>query len=503
VVLIVLPIALLIVGAMRSLDRDINLGDEGYLVYGSLAVLRGEIPIRDFRAYDPLRYLWCALFFKLIGPGFKTARIAMTALSIMSIILIFVIILAASKDPLLACFISCLSVLWMHPSHKQGEMLFSVLGVVLALLLMNSNAFIYFSNPIIYVSALLLFSVFYGHNLLIYFLGIVALWALTMVISGLPILAKLTELAIYLTCLGFFLGVLLKLVPGYFSAFWSRKVKVVMARGTSNLSLPKPWVWAKHTPQLNSLTPMRCLVFKTLFSTMPVVYIGIISTWIFYAPFRMNPEQGGILASSISGLIFFHHFLSRADLGRINQIILPFIIVVGLFVSMVWTSSHAIIFALGGIAFTIWFLWPRADFANKWRAKRRTKSFETAYETLQLPTAVADRLNGLKDVIERNSKVNDKIFAVPINIAILAAMNRKTAVYDFFPVYPSTELAQDHMIEELRVSKPNVAILGKQKLDGREDLLFATNYAKVHAFIEKNYELHFSTSFDVVYLRKP
>ena len=52
---------------------DINLADEGYLWYGSLQTSIGQVPLLDFQSYDPGRYYWVALWFKLFG---NTSRLS-------------------------------------------------------------------------------------------------------------------------------------------------------------------------------------------------------------------------------------------------------------------------------------------------------------------------------------------------------------------------------------------------------------------------------------------
>lgn len=55
-------------------NYGINLGDEGYIVYGSARVLRGQLPVSDFMSYPPGSYFLLAIFYKLFGETLLVSR---------------------------------------------------------------------------------------------------------------------------------------------------------------------------------------------------------------------------------------------------------------------------------------------------------------------------------------------------------------------------------------------------------------------------------------------
>lgn len=490
------PLVLLFIGAARSLSRGLNPADESYLIYGTLNLMNGHVPIRDFRSYDPGRYLFCAIFFVLLGPGYISARIAMVFLSTLTVVAVALFTLWFSGSATVAAITGCLSVLWLLPNYKQGEILLSVLITVgITLVALGSNG----TLLCVAVAAI---AAIYAHNILVYIGTAGLLFLLAQLAAGEPALDQVWPVIFWTGVALFGLFVAGTFVRGYWRAFWSRKVKVVVKRGTANLPLPRPWLWSKDGLQIKSLAPIRRWSFKLLFSVLPIVFCMGLVAWIWGISLRSSNAGVALFGASIVGLACFHHFWSRADFGHLTMIAQPIVILLAAITAMALPTLASSLVLLILCAATVYFLWPLPEFADKWLKHKAAKPFNTRFETLMIAPHLSEQLNELNSIIAMHSAPGTPVFVVPMNIASLVVADRPSAVYDCFPVHPATEAGQSAMLHELDTSCASIAVIGTQRIDGNESLLFANNFNRVAAYIEANYTLILETRSDRVYLRQ-
>ena len=150
--LVALLVSALLTGGFQLLfgDHNLNLRDEGYLWYGVLGVLEGEVPFRDFQAYDPGRYTWCAWGSHLFGSGILGVRASVAAFQ--AIGLTFGVLVArrlVSHDAWLVVPAVILSG-WMFPRHKAFEP-----ALAMAKAIASPNVFAAHPDPIVVLMRIL------------------------------------------------------------------------------------------------------------------------------------------------------------------------------------------------------------------------------------------------------------------------------------------------------------------------------------------------------------
>ena len=123
--------------------KGYNIGDEGFLWYGVQRVLAGEVPLRDFMAYDPGRYYWSAALLALWGQeGIMQLRAVVAIFQTLGLAAALCLLdranpaTSATRRRAFMLVSALILVLWMFPRHKLFDTSLSIflIGMLAALI---------------------------------------------------------------------------------------------------------------------------------------------------------------------------------------------------------------------------------------------------------------------------------------------------------------------------------------------------------------------------------
>jgi len=219
----------------------INLGDEGFLWYGVQRVLHGEVPGRDFHAYEPGRYLWDAAFAIILrSDGLLQLRIANSAFAAIGLFLALLAVRTMLRSWVLLTLFGAVLTLWLLPRHKVFEHSIAMAGVFIATELIRAPTLRRHALAGVFVGV----ATFFGRNHGLYV-------GLSLGCTAIYIYLRIDRQAAFRRTAAFAGGIILGLLPLilmilFVPGFWRSKVEsaVAMTQGTPNQqALPVPWPW--------------------------------------------------------------------------------------------------------------------------------------------------------------------------------------------------------------------------------------------------------------------
>lgn len=318
---LILALALSALAFWINADQSISWADEGLLWYGSQRVQAGELPVRDFYAYDPGRYFWTAAFYEMVSDhSLRTTLLAGSAFACMVLTVLLVSMSRAGLSRGWRVLLAVtLTIAFAFPRHKIFDQSLSLLLACVILLVLEAPesrrrwlvlgiasglaATMGRNHGVFYVLAALLT----GGYLLLSARGVrpweaASRFALGVVIGYLPMIAL------------FFLH------PGFLTDFW----RSVLLTGQWQLSLPIPFPWSIQVDDLPPLWAAHLWLFSIMCLLIPASYLATLG-WVTYRSRlgERRPLTEAMTALSLAGLPYLHQAFDRADFGHFVQGVLP------------------------------------------------------------------------------------------------------------------------------------------------------------------------------------
>jgi hypothetical protein len=480
----------------------LNLRDEGYLWYGVVRVLAGEVPLRDFQSYDPGRYYWCAAFTPLFGEGILALRVAAAVFAggamFLALLALGRVVRGATGLALAALALQA----WMFPSHKLFEHGITLAAVWVAVRYLERASGGRALVCGLFTGAMAFFGRNHGVYLLAIFVALVAYerWksgpgALARPVASGALARHLASGALGRRLGAFGLGVgigyapgwlMALLVPGFARAVFAASISVA-ERGT-NLPTPYPWPWLVPHAGLPPFDLAVQLAADVAF-LLPVVVLGAGLLVALRARGAELAARAPVIAATFVGLVYVHHYAVRSDLPHLAQGGMP--LVVGALALL--AGSRPAMRALGsGLVLVVSVL-----VALKGNLQLRQLTPWVLYKTVDLDVA-GDRLRvqkvqalaleNLVSLVAERVPPDAELFVAPTRPMFYPLLGKRSPTWWIYFLWPASEAEQEETIRRLEERDVRFVLLNLKPFEDDPAYSFAETNPRVQQWIEERFE---------------
>jgi hypothetical protein len=439
--------------------RILDLGDEGLLWYVSQRTALGQVPLRDFFSYDPGRYYWSALIFKLLrGDGLFEQIIADDIFGLIAIFVTYLVMCRSAIDRRWRiAAVLLLGITLGFPRHKiyeQALSLISVAGVTFVLARPSSKRWFYYGLATGNAA-------FIGRNSGLYF-GIAAILTFGLLKFLNANLRAWRALGAY--ALGSAIGYLPMLVmviaiPGFVSALW----RSVVLNSKQLIPVPVPFPWRLHALGLYGLQPLAA---SFLFILAPLTYALL----LLLLPRLGNiSDQSGerrlACGASIAGIPYLLHGFSHATFGHLSQATLPFVVASIAFSAYLFKTgkrylSLSVALGLTGLVLACWL--PREPIVEYLRARDLFQPIRIESRPFLLPGADVQVMRAAQVAFDGCGARDGSFLASPDYPALYAFLETRSPFWEVYFILfrlPRSEESQTRHIDALIQNRTAVILL--------------------------------------------
>jgi hypothetical protein len=467
-------------------SKGFTLWDEGFLWYGVQRVMLGDVPIRDFQAYDPGRYYWSASLMQLTGAhGIMALR--GTLLILQAITLVGALSLLASIEPRRSdwtILVLCVLVLgaWMVPRYKISDTFSSIalIGALTLLVRQPSRRYHFLAGLTLGLVACI------GRNHGAYgiaaSIGVYCYLALrcqdwTSWRQG--VLLFLAGLALgYLPMLG-----MLLLVPNFASAF-IESIRLLFEVKTTNLPLPVPWPWRVRLTNISVQESVRQVLIGLFF--VGTIAFGCWSLfYVLVGKLRGTPRRPLFVACAFTALPYAHYAFSRADPGHLALGIFPMLL--GILALALDRSRNARWGLIAVLAATSWFA--ILDRHPGWQCRTATgcEWISIGSDKVGVDRGTADDVSLLLQLKEKYAPAGQSFFVAPFWPGAYALLGSRSPTWEIYSFWPKSDGFQRNEIARLEMARPAFVVIVNARLDSRDDLRYQFTHPLIEQYVRTNF----------------
>jgi hypothetical protein len=502
--LLVLSALLVILVFLLQGNVGLNLPDEGFLWYGTMRTALHEVPARDFQSYDPGRYYWGALWFKLLwDDGILALRVSQAAFQFVGLTLALLLLRRLLNSWVGLIFAAAILARWMVPTWKIYEPVIVIAAIYFAVLIIEQPA----RSRYLLAGVFTGLAAFFGRNHGLY-CG-VALLLLTVFLNWKVSKRVLLE-RLGLLSLGVVIGyapmlLMFAFVPGFFGQF--KQDLLFNLHSATNLPLPVPWPWRQTYAGVGAREAINRLTVGLLYVAFPVFYLLALAR-IFFK--RAAPPV--FLASALVGVMYLHYTFARPQLFYLAWTIPPFILGL-LAVPALFSKQHskAITVAVWSIlalstlgalelsrenlfnaklkAFTKATLMRRygGDFEQAMNAQGLVRA-EINGDRVWIATDTARLIDSVKAINRNLIHRRDGLLVAPYYPGIYAVLAKRSPLWEIYFLLPRPIAEQQGMVRELESKGIDWALICHHYVDDRPELAFENTHSLLWQYLSTDFE---------------
>jgi hypothetical protein len=467
-----------------------SLWDEGFLWHNIQRTFEGDIPIRDFRSYDPGRYYWGAFWFHILGPGIMTQRYAMYILQMVGLFFGILALRRVIASKWLLIPISGLLLLWMYPSYKVVIHSLIMIAVFAAVsLIEKANLRRHFGIGV-FIGIVTCIARDFAAYFFLSFLALIgfiefrersndlvrkyAIWAIGILIGYLPIIAMLI------------------FIPGFDSSYIDSVLRIFTPYSPVK-PLPIPWPWRTLTADISLSTLLLGVAYI-------ILWAFYLSSAFFISVSKDNSCKRNPLwvACFFIGAPVLFHINGRADFSHFAEGVHPLLIgLIAVAVPAIRKKNRTslTVTSVALIALLTLVLISSLEVSMALRkvmiimgGQRQLVATKIGVDTIWVNQEQAKYIEFVREFAADQLKPDENILIAPFNAGFYPILKRHAPIWDAFPIHDAPVKEQEQSIRDLQMHNVRWAIVADYPLDGIEKRRFSKTHPILWNYLVNNFE---------------